>query len=186
VGDKAGAIARAIGTIVAVSAVNGIIGEYFSGRGKTDDEDTDKWMERKLIASVFYPLPFVGALGDWAGGTVVAAAHGKDAPLAKPSIRNAPALAFIQDTVQRLNKAITAWSEGDDAAGQMAIHAAELALGLGVGAPVRQVEKTGKAAVNMLTGETTPAGPLDAAGNLIYGESNQANPLKDAQEAISP
>lgn len=183
IGDKMGATARLAGTILAVSAVNGVIGEYFSGRGKQQDESLDEWLERKLIAALFYPVPFVGALGDWVGGKFVAAAHNKDMPLAKPSLRNAPAIAFVQDTLTRLDSAITKWGQGDADAGAQALHAVELLLGLGVGAPTRQVEKTGTAALHLITGDSPATGYIDATGNLVYGEGDQANPLKDLQRA---
>jgi hypothetical protein len=185
VGDKAGAVARAAGTILAVSLVNGVIGEYFSGRGKEDGEDTDEWLERKLVAALFYPLPFIGALGDVVGGKVVAAVHGKDQPMAKVSIRNAPALSMLQDTFTRIDNGVKAWSAGDTTAGDATLHSIELLLGLGLGAPVRQVEKTGKAAASLFSGESSAQGPVDAFGNLIYGENNQDNPTKLIQRKLS-
>jgi GGDEF domain-containing protein len=184
-GDKVGATARAAGTILAVSFVNGVMGEYLSGRGKDDDETTAEWTERKLLAALFYPVPVIGAFGDWAAGKFVAWRHDKDAPARRPSLRNAPALAYVQDTVNRINDAVTAAAGGDGDAGDAAVAAAETLVGGLVGVPVRQAEKTVRAASHMATGETVPAGPLEGLGNLIYGESDQANPLSDAQKVIS-
>jgi hypothetical protein len=73
----------------------------------------------------------------------------------------------------------------DGDAGDAAVAAAETLVGGLVGVPVRQAEKTIRAAAHMATGETMPAGPLEGLGNLIYGEGDQANPLSDAQKVIS-
>jgi hypothetical protein len=185
-GDKAGAMARFVGTVVAVSAVNGAIGEYFSGRGREEDEPIDEWIERKTIASVFYPIPFVGAVGEVVASKVVGALNGKEPAPVKMSLRGAPAIAYMQENYDRYLKAVEAWNEGDPQAGELALQSAELMLGLGLGLPTHVPDKVGKAALHMLSGETTPRGPLDAAGNLVYGERKESNPLSDLQAIISP
>lgn len=180
--DKAGAVAKFAGTVLAVSLVNGVIGEYMSGRGKEQNETTEEWLERKLVAALFYPIPFAGAAGDWIAGKFIT---GKAKPL---SLRQAPALSFIQDTTNKIGQAFNDWQNGDDDAGAAAMSAAEFVAGVTLGAPTRQAHKTLGYLKDLVTGETAPRGPFDVLSGTVFGENlngQPANPLIDIQDIIS-
>lgn len=181
-GDKAGAVARFAGTVLAVSIVNGVIAEYLSGRGKEENETGAEWLARKLISALCYPFPFLGSAGDWVAGKVLT---GKAKPL---SLRQAPALSFAQDMVNRIGKTVEEWQDGEPEAGKVAMETAELLLGVGVGAPTRQAHATLGYWSGIAKREIVPRGPFDFLGGSIYGEQDSeraANPLRDAQDVVS-
>lgn len=184
VGDKAGAVARFAGTVLAVSAVNGLLSEWLSGRGQEQDESFSDWTWRKMIAALLYPFPFVGAFGDWAAGKLIT---GKTRRL---SIKNAPQLSYGLQLAERIGSEVEKWQEGGDTgelAGLAARQAVELALAGAVGAPTRQVKSTLGYARDVANQTRVPRGPFDAAGGLLYGEdeTQASNPLRSLQDLLS-
>lgn len=178
--DKAGAVAKLAGTVLAVSLVNGLLAEYMAGKGKTDDETLEEWAERKSISALFYPVPIVGG---WAEGVTSRLVTGEVKPL---SIRTAPGLAFAQRMAEALGKGVEQWVDGDGDAGLAAQQTAELLLAYGAGAPTRQAHDTVTYLHDAATGEAEVRGPLDFLGGVVYGQDKKgsANPLTDLQDLV--
>jgi hypothetical protein len=180
-GQKALPVAKLMGTVVGLTLANGILAEYFAGRGKTEDETAEQWAERKSISALLYPVPFLnGPLEALVSKWIT----GEQKPV---SIRGAPGFDFVMRTLKKIGEGVEKWFDGDGDAGLAAQQGTEALLGYGVGAPTRQVHDTTDYLRRLVSGEAAPRGPLDVAGGLIYGDDprNGANPLTDLQGVIS-
>ncbi|BDG06991.1 hypothetical protein [Anaeromyxobacter paludicola] len=179
IGDKASVLATFAGRVLATSVVNGIIAEYLAGSGQQDDETRGEWYARKAVAGATYPMPPI------LGGVLAALGDRMiSGQFRKPSVRTAPGAEWAIRVGEDAWKAL----DGDEDASKRALMAAELAGGLVVYAPPRQVEHTLGYVHDLATHRTQARGPFDLAGGLIYGENPErweANPLTDLQDAVS-
>jgi GGDEF domain-containing protein len=177
-GTKAGAVAKAAGRILAVSAAVGGMSEFLSGRGPEDDESYAEWLLRKTLLGPISTLPLVGQLVE----PLIQKLSGKTATI---SVRQSPGLATMQKMVETIGSAVQA-VKGDEVKSRDLLNGLEL-LGMGANIPTRQLRKTGGYAVGLATGDVTPRGPLDAASGIIYGKRDKqgANPFTAAQDVVS-
>lgn len=171
----AGQTALAAGRILAVFAVANGMGEYFSGRGKEDDETWGQWLARKVISGPFSIIPFGSTIGEPLSAKLVTG------EVKSVSIRAAPALSTVQSALTAIGKIASDEREPSQKVWD-AIEATLLAANL----PVRQVRKTGEYLTRLATGDTKPENLADLASGLIYGErDNQpANPMSDLSAKV--
>jgi len=182
VGDKVSAVARFAGTVAAVSIANGALSEWLSGRGQEAEETTGEWWARKTISALFYPFPFIGALGDAVAGKLITGS------MKKLSIKNAPQISYFFQVLERLGKEYEKWQNGEGGAGLALQELLEAAAAIFAGAPTRQARDTLGYAKGLATGEEHPRGPFDVASGLAYGqdERDAGNPLKSIQNLFTP
>lgn len=165
--DKTRAVAKFAAKLLMMGATGAAVG-YLGGRGPKKDEDRLKWLAWKVALEPFNTVPMLGGIME------------KGLAGQKVSVRTAPELALIQDTINGIGDSI-AKNESE-----AKIWAAVDALMLGAGTPVGQVRRTRDYVRKVEDKESRPRGPLDVAGGLLYGEKRDqtANPLTDLQTVV--
>jgi hypothetical protein len=166
-GDKVAAVSRLAAKLMLLG-LTGAAFSYIAGRGPKKDEDAQKWLAWKVALEPFNTVPFLGSALD-------GLARGKEV-----SIRTAPELSMLQDALNNVG-ALAEAKKTDKA-----IAAAEALMGLTVGAPVGQLQRTGGYVQQFASGEARPRNPLDVAGGLVYGQKkNQGrNPISDLADLV--
>jgi hypothetical protein len=175
-GSSARAVARFGWRMLALVAAYQILGEWLTGRGPEEDEETWQWLLRKaLMGLTVNDLPF-GAMAEpiatkIAGGTA-----------RRVSARAAPAVAVAED----VGRSVMAAFDGDEDALEAAYDVLR-SLGLLFGVPTRPLRALDYA-TDLLEGETQARPPYvpEVLGGLIYGErdARPLNPATTAQELI--
>jgi GGDEF domain-containing protein len=172
-GEKVADLARYAGTALALIASHGVMAEYFTGRGKEDDETEAHWLMRKAVIAPLQVLPFVGPLAE------AVIMH------KKPGVHAAPAAAFLEEVATRLAN-LTKKSE-DQPTEEKLLSLVETLAGFVTGAPTAAINRPLEYAKKVKRGEARVRGPLDAISGTVYGYSKAkpANPLTDVQKVIS-
>ena len=150
-------------------AVVGVAGSFLAGRGPKKDEDVAEWAAVRALLEPLNTIP-------WVGGITEALLRGQEV-----DVRTAPELAFVVDSINRLQR-LAKTAESDKAAAEKLWLALEGVLAL-AGAPAGQIQRTAGYVRRLATGEAQPRGPLDVASGLVYGEKREPveTPLTAAQ-----
>ncbi len=173
--DKGFTVAKVSGTLIAGALAHQVLGDYLAGRGPEPDEEWWKWTLRKNLTSDLGTAPLIGPGADIFLGK-------------KVSLRQAPAIAVMQDAINNIGSLLMKDGEEPDKA-DAALKLAELLVGGMVGVPLNQFHKTGKYVRDVGKNEEQPRGPFDVGAGIIYGkersDTRPGNPLTDAQDLFS-
>lgn len=180
-GEAARSAPAAAGKTLAVLFFAGVVGEYLSGRGPEEDEESEEWLLRKMLAAPALQVPFIGAAGEYGADRAVAALYGRDWKRRAFSARAFPAMATMQQMLTALERAANSERDGD----KRVLAGLEIVL-LGAGLPASQPARTLGYLMSAADGEAAPRDPLDFAAGAIYGrrENQPSNPLSDASDAV--
>jgi GGDEF domain-containing protein len=162
------AAARTMGVLLAF----GVFGEWLNGKGREEGEEHWEWVLRKLLTSAAATIPFASSAVE-----SLVAAGGK-----APSSRAAPGIAFIDDTIRAIQKALDE-NRGDWEKVVSILRAAGAAGGYPAARPARAADYI----ADVLAGEKSPANPVEAFGGVVYGsrEDQPANPASFVNELLS-
>lgn len=171
--DKAKALPRVSGKLIAYMTVIGAVSELLRGRGRQGDEGWDQWYLRKMLASTLSLVPFGGDVGN-------AVENGLLHKDPNPRARSLGAVAVS------LGAAIADLPNDDKESEQKARQLLQ-AIAPIAGLPISLPMRAGGYAYDAAQGNVDVRGPGDVVGGLLYGqrEDGPANLPTMLQDAVS-